>query len=93
MFVPIFLKDWVLVQNKKKCTGSEVYKGTLPTIAECAFNCQGIASMFVFGTNNGCIFGLCRCLCETSASGDGSCHQKDHNGYRLYKYKGNLIKV
>ena len=35
----------------------------------------------------------CQCLCETSASSDGTCKEVRHTGYRLYKYisgdKGN----
>ena len=35
----------------------------------------------------------CQCLCETSASSDGTCKEVGNTGYRLYKYisgdKGN----
>ena len=46
--------------------------------------------MFAFGTNdfgkNRCNDDGCRCLCETSATDEGTCNNVDHNGYRLYKY-------
>ena len=88
--------DLVLVGNKKECDGSEISKGRQPTLADCANQCEGTASMFVFGTNDyeeiRCNNDGCRCICETSAISDGSCDQVDHNGYRLYKYvtKGNI---
>ena len=61
--------------------------------------------MFAFGTTD---YGFaparcsndnvnCECLCETSASPNGTCQEEHHTGYRLYKYveedgdKGNLI--
>ena len=47
--------------------------------------------MFAYGTNayglNRCTEAGCMCLCETSASIDGTCNQVRHIGYRLYKYK------
>lgn len=29
----------------------------------------------------------CRCLCEVSASEDGTCNEIDVTGYRLYKFR------
>ena len=77
----------------KECRGSlEEPKGRLDSVQECADACYGAASMFVFGTNE---FGnahcdsngtQCLCLCETSATDDGTCDMSDHTGYNLYKY-------
>ena len=81
-----------LVQEQKECGGSEVSKGRLDSLLECADACYGVASMFIFGTND---FGdprcedngkQCKCFCEDSANVDGTCDTIDHNGYRLYKY-------
>ena len=75
--------------------------GDVLSLIECANGCSMMkSSMFIFGTND---FGEkkcneggkkgCRCYCETSAKA-GECNQKDHNGYRLYKFvgKGNYLK-
>ena len=47
--------------------------------------------MFAFGTNdfelNRCTVEGCRCLCELSASEDGTCKEVENIGYRLYKYR------
>jgi hypothetical protein len=79
-----------LVAGKTECGGSEVGKGKLPSVDDCASKCEGVASMFAFGTND---FGTdrcndegCSCYCETSATEEGTCEREDHNGYRLYKY-------
>ena len=102
MDFPIFCNitgntGWVLVAERKECSGSEVEKPRVPLVADCAANCHGIASMFIFGTNDfekpRCNEEGCWCICETSAAIHGTCDQTDHNGYRLYKYveQGNLF--
>ena len=90
--------DWVLVEDKKECDGdSEMFKGYYVSLTDCANQCEGTASMFIFGTNdyeiNRCNDNGCKCICETSAYGDGSCDQIHHNGFRLYRYvtKGNIL--
>ena len=103
MFVPIFLKDWMLVANKMECKGSEIGKARQPTVSDCAAACKGISSMFAYGTDDyggdqRCFDDGCKCYCETAADRDGSCQQKNTNGYRLYKYikiynPGTLIEV
>ena len=83
--------EFTLVAERKECGGSEKFKGRFFTVEECALKCNEIASMFIFGTNN---FGQrrcnkkkgCKCYCETSANDNGSCTEKNHKGYRLYKY-------
>ena len=86
-----FLVGWSLVAEKQECSGSEVYKGEVQTIEECGSICKGIASMFIFGTNdfgnNQCFSDGCRCYCETGATDQGTCEiMNNHDGFRLYKY-------
>ena len=76
--------------GEKECSGSETLSGLFHEIDDCASQCEGVSSMFAFGTND---FGVircyndgCRCLCETSATPEGTCNIVGHNGYRLYKY-------
>ena len=80
-----------MIAEKEECDGSEKSLDYMSTIEECAKGCEAEASMFAFGTNdygkNRCIEAGCMCLCETSASSDGTCNQVSHMGYRLYKYK------
>ena len=79
-----------LVGAKKECGGSEKNKGRMDSIDECAKACKGIASMFVFGTNDfevdRCNAQGCTCYCETAAKDDGTCQIVDHKGYRLYRF-------
>ena len=81
---------WELVAEKKECSGSEISKGKQSSLEDCAEQCGGMASMFIFGTKDygtiRCNDVGCGCLCETSATTDGLCDQVDHNGFRLYKY-------
>ena len=66
--------------------------GRVFSITDCAEKCKGISSMFAFGTSDygtsRCSNGNsnCECACETSATPDGTCKEKFHSGYRLYKY-------
>ena len=89
---PLVTNRGVLVGSRMECMGSEVYYDA-SSIDDCAIKCEGIAEMFIFGTNDfgysdKCFDnGLCNCYCETSSSYDGTCQQKSHNGYRLFKYK------
>ena len=82
----------MLVKDKTECGGSEKKIGMVSSIGGCAAACKGLSSMFTFGTND---YGnarctnsnsKCQCLCETSASSDGTCEEVHHTGYRLYKY-------
>ena len=79
-----------LVGPKKECGGSEKNKGRMDSIDECAKACKGLASMFVFGTNDfevdRCNAEGCTCYCETAAKDDGTCQIVDHNGFRLYRF-------
>ena len=76
--------------EKKECSGSEKRMGSFKHIYECASKCKGVASMFVFGTNdfgvNRCDSNGCECYCETSATVEGTCSQRNHEGFNLYKY-------
>ena len=93
------------IAKKKECNGLEVAKGQDCTIAglivkcqtsveACAAACIGVASMFIFGTNefgnNRCNGNQCACFCETSAS-SGSCRMDSHSGYNLYAYDKFII--
>ena len=84
------MSGWLLVADRRECTGSEKWEEDTPYVGDCAAKCKGKASMFAFGTNNygetRCFESGCACFCETSANIDGLCDQTNHNGYRLYKY-------
>ena len=99
-------QTWLLVAEKKECadpTGKfnvvHAEDKGINTVEECAETCHGTSSMFSFGTNdfedNRCNHIGCRCLCEVSASEDGTCQEVTRNGYRLYKFrrfgKNNII--
>ena len=83
---------------KTECAGSEQKIGMVTSVLHCAVACKSVSSMFAFGTNaygnSRCSKGKCQCLCETSASSDGTCKEVRHTGYKLYKYssgvKGNV---
>ena len=59
-------------------------------ILDCAKECKGKASMFIFGTNDfgndRCSEEGCHCSCETSATPGGTCNMVTNTGYRLYKF-------
>ena len=85
-----------MVAHKTECDGSETEKGKFSHVGECANKCQDSSSMFIFGTNDfgnaRCTDGACWCICETSATSKGTCHQDSHSGYNLYRYtKGTLF--
>ena len=74
-----------------ECSGSETRNKGVSTVDECSKICKGQSSMFAYGTNDygneRCTSTGCTCYCETAASMDGTCSQRSHTGYRLYKYK------
>ena len=82
--------EWSLVQEQKECDGEEVVKGRMDSIDQCVEACNGVSSMFAFGTNdfgeNRCYSNGCECICETAARDNGICYMNDHKGYRLYKF-------
>ena len=87
------LEDWILVNKKKECSGSEEDKGPVVEISQCAEKCRAISSMFIFGTNeyvseddSRCEENGCDCYCEIDATSDGNCDMKDHDSYNLYKF-------
>ena len=92
----IFIIEWGLVAEKKECSGSEIHIAALHVVDECASRCKGVASMFVFGTNDygeaRCWDEGCSCYCETSATEEGTCSTVNHRGYRLYKYGITTLK-
>ena len=96
MLIHIISDNWKLVSDRSECGGSETGVGQFGRIYECAQKCKDISSMFAFGTNDfgnpRCIKGgVCKCLCETSATKQGSCNQVDHKGYRLYRFRPGML--
>ena len=79
-----------MVADKKDCVGAEKSMGMIFTLEECARKCKTEASMFAYGTNDfgteRCYDQKCKCMCEPTASADGTCNHKMNNGYRLYRY-------
>ena len=85
--------DFTKVADAQECTSKEIIKHAA-TLDDCAKSCEGVSSMFAYGTND---YGktrcyknrTCTCLCETLADQNGTCTQISHNGYRLYRYLEN----
>ena len=79
-----------MVAEKNECSGSEILKGNFYTTDDCASQCKGVASMFLFGTNDfgepRCYNNGCYCYCETNATTEGNCTKVVNKGYQLYKY-------
>ena len=80
-----------LIAEKKQCSGGgAIGKGFLATLAECAEECKDVSSMFIYGRQGmqqtgGCKSNGCWCYCETDASVDGTCDQKDNSWSNLYR--------
>ena len=86
-----------LVAKGKGCSGINIDKGIFATIEMCAEECKNLSSMFQFGRNGtgGCTTNGCACYCETAASADGTCDQKDKDYVNLYRYtkKGDILFI
>ena len=92
-------KTWELVAEGQECFDPEGQPHIIYTENEeinsvdgCATKCKSTkASMFSFGTldygDPGCNDKGCQCICEISASKDGSCKHVINSAVRLYKYK------
>ena len=81
------------------CEGEQVHQRDVSTTDECAIQCDGLASMFVVGTNDygtssQCKNGKCKCICQPNAANDGTCDQKSDSRFRLFKFQndGNLLE-
>ena len=74
--------EWTLVSENTECSGSESEKILPPNaeIQDCANECDGVSSMFLFSP------GQNRCFCETAATAEGSCTVIDIVGWDLYTY-------
>jgi hypothetical protein len=74
--------EWTLVSGNTECSGAETEKTLQPDaeIQDCANECDGVSSMFLFSP------GQNRCFCETAATAEGSCTVIDIVGWDLYKY-------
>ena len=86
------IAEFQQVKDKTECTGDEEDKGYLKRVEDCAINCNGVSSMFSYGTkkwgDSRCNQDGCKCLCELGATSSGTCNEKNHLGYDLYKYTG-----
>lgn len=97
IYIPNFISlAWQLYAEKAECSGSEINKGSLQALADCALRCSGVSSMFAFGTNDygatTCTIGGCNCFCEIAATVEGTCNMKNTTRYRLYRY-GNMNNI
>ena len=75
--------EWTLVSENTECGGAEEKKELQPNaeIQDCANECLGISSMFLFSK----VYGTC--YCETAATAKGSCTETNgYETYKLYKY-------
>ena len=90
--------NWIPVASRKECDDSEKFniahaqEEGIKTVDDCANICIGTSSMFAFGAkglgrDELCNEIGCRCLCEISASEDGTCKEVNIDGYRLYKFR------
>ena len=81
-----------LVRGKAECSGDEDTKGYLKTIEDCAIQCKGVSSMFLYGTtkwgDSRCNKDGCMCICETAAASSGTCSATENKGYDLFKFTG-----
>ena len=70
------------MSENKECGGSKIEKivNSNADIPDCASQCDGVSSMFIFSQQQK------RCFCETSATAQGSCKLEDISDYHLYKY-------
>ena len=80
-----------MVGEKEECDGAKYEDKRYRTLSDCASQCKGVSSMFAFGTaefgDSQCLGdATCRCLCETSATKEGTCTTINNDGYRLYKF-------
>ena len=92
-------RNWIPVSSRKECDDpvgkfniAHAQEKGIKTIDDCANICKGTSSMFAFGgkglgRDDVCNEAGCRCLCEISASEDGTCTEIDNDGYRLYKFR------
>ena len=53
----------------------------LQTAEQCGDKCKGKSTMFAWGP---------KCLCEVSASEDGTCTEVDNQNYDLYRFNGTI---
>ena len=78
--------DWELYEEGKRCPSYGDYKGLLKSVDSCGSACKGVASMFIYCSRK-------HCICETSATTEGTCEVKDSNYCTLYKYISGILKI
>ena len=81
----VYLVGFIMAFENEQCVSTKTSNVMTETKEECAIKCLGKSSMFLWGTE-GCIGSDCPCICETSASDDGSCEREPRNGINLYKF-------
>ena len=80
--------DWKMVKENMRCDGAVVNKGKFLGIGGCSSACNGLSTLFIYGTTESkCDQNGCNCWCETSAGSDGTCNLIPMQGYKLYTYK------
>lgn len=72
--------------EKKSCDGESEFIGEVPNKKTCSDACKSKATMIAFGRSpSRCnAQGNCHCYCILAADSDGTCVQKDHDGYNIY---------
>ena len=78
--------------ENEQCVGTKTSNVMTETMEECAIKCIGESSMFRWGTES-CIGSDCPCVCETSASDDGSCEREPRDGTNLYQFISGLQQL
>ena len=81
----VYLVGFIMAFENEQCVSTKTSDVMTETKEECAIKCLGKSPMFLWGTE-GCIGSDCPCVCETSASDDGSCEREPRNGINLYKF-------
>ena len=85
------LLKWSLVATKMRCSGEKLGNTFWKArhLKDCAKSCVGVSSMFIYErkeVSNRCRGDGCECLCETTASPDGTCRMDMYDGYNLYRF-------
>ena len=96
--ISILSLDYTIVAQKATCGGEgQKLKGMRKGIDECAAACRGESQMFSYGTNfhgeNLCSGDKCTCKCEMDTNNFKCDTQISHDGYYLYKFKGEIFHV
>ena len=74
---------------------SKVYKGLQSSVESCGLACKGVASIFLYGTNDyvGGKSDSADCYCETDATDQGTCNTTKNGPFRMYRYLNSGVYV